>query len=144
MPTQSVWSRQILWGNHRLSGGVIKPTANAWANNIVWGMAKTLMSGGDNIVWGTMSGDGDNIVWGTASDGDNVVWGTSMDANVVWGTASAGDDVTWGSSGDDQVVFPEDTTQPLPSLDLEFGDAVPLIPILPSKLSIGTISIGGL
>ena len=107
-------------------------------DNVVWGTA----SDGDNIVWGTDCGgadcdnviwgtasDGDNIVWGTAADGDNVVWGTSMDANVVWGTASSDEDVTWGSSGEDQVIFPEeDTTQPLPPLDLEFGDAVPLVP----------------
>jgi serine protease AprX len=98
MPVQKVWSRQILWGNHRLTGGVIKPTANAWASNIVWGMAKTLMSGGDNIVWGTMAGDGDNVVWGTAADGDNVVWGTSFDGdNVVWGTMSDGDNIVWGT-----------------------------------------------
>src|SRR5262249_37679440 len=59
MPTQSIWSRQIIWGNHLLSGGHIDPAANAWATNIVWGMAKTLGSTGDNIVWGM--GGGDNI-----------------------------------------------------------------------------------
>ena len=32
MPVQKVWSRQIIWGNHRLTGGVIKPTANAWGS----------------------------------------------------------------------------------------------------------------
>jgi len=31
MPTQSVWSRQILWGNHRVAKGVIKPAGSAWA-----------------------------------------------------------------------------------------------------------------
>src|SRR5207244_8272607 len=30
MPGQSVWSRTIIWGNHRLTKGVIKPSANAW------------------------------------------------------------------------------------------------------------------
>jgi serine protease AprX len=202
MPTQKVWSHQILWGNHRLSGGSIKPTANAWGLNVVWGMATTLMSGGDNIVWGTMAADGDNIVWGTmsagdnvvwgtsfngdnvvwgtmsggdnvvwgtdcggadcdnvvwgvasdgdnivwgtASDGDNVVWGTSQDVNVIWAT-SADDDATWGSSGEDQELFPDaDSSQPLPSLDLEFGDAVPLVPVTPSILqTVTSVSIGG-
>jgi hypothetical protein len=55
-------------------------------------------------VWGTARGDGDNIVWGT-SGGDNIVWGTST--------------VT-------PVLFPDIADQPLPSLQLEFGDLVPL------------------
>jgi len=203
MPVQSVWSRQILWGNHRLSGGVIKPTANAWASTVIWGTAKTLntsgdnvvwgtMSSGDNVVWGTSSGDnvvwgtsfsgdnvvwgtmasgdnivwgtdcggadcdtavwgvaseGDNVVWGTATEGDNVVWGTSMDANIVWATSADGDDdVTWGSSGDDDVMFPADeSAEPVPSLDLEFGDVVPLVPVPADLLqSVIPISIGGI
>jgi serine protease AprX len=201
MPTQKVWSRQILWGNHRLTGGIIKPTANAWASTVIWGTAKTMglsgdnvvwgtMSSGDNVVWGTYSGDnvvwgtsvsgdnvvwgtmasgdnivwgtdcggadcdeavwglaaaGDNIVWGTASEGDNVVWGTSMDANVVWAT-SADDDATWGSSGEDQVMFPADeSAEPVPSLDLEFGDAVPLVPVPTDTLqTLIPVSIGGI
>jgi serine protease AprX len=191
MPIQSVWSRHINWGSHRLTG-FIKPTANAWANNIVWGTAKTMGDTGDNIVWGTAAdgdnivwgtyNDGDNIVWGTAYDGDNIVWGTSADGdnivwgtdcggadcdnivwgtaddgdNIVWGTADEGDnivwgtndgdnivwgtsadtDVTWGSSaGDDAPIFPESDTEPLPSLELEFGDTVPLVPIVTSTLS---------
>jgi len=107
MPVQSVWSRQILWGNHRLTGGVISPTANAWASNIVWGTAMTPavsgsgVSGGgvkaQNIVWGTYA-DGDNIVWGTAADGDNIVWGTYANGdNIVWGTAADGDNIVWGT-----------------------------------------------
>src|SRR5205809_2496466 len=35
MPVQKVWSRQINWGSHRLTG-FIRPSANAWATNIVW------------------------------------------------------------------------------------------------------------
>jgi serine protease AprX len=185
MPVQSVWSRQIIWGNHRLVGGYIKPTANAWATNIVWGMAKTLGDSGDNIVWGMGCGggcdnivwgmaqgddnivwgmreDGDNIVWGMAQGDDNIVWGMDCDGadcdsvvwgtadsgdNIVWGTAEAGDNVVWGMSGIDNIVwgmngdddsswgsdagndnesFPDTAGEPLPSLDLEFGDVVPL------------------
>src|SRR6185295_1040960 len=109
MPAQSVWSRQILWGNHRLTGGVILPTANAWAANIVWGMAKTQASGGDNVVWGTVS-VGDNVVWGTSANGDNIVWGTASSGdNVVWGTAANGDNVVWGMASDgDNVVWGTD------------------------------------
>jgi serine protease AprX len=197
MPTQSVWSRQILWGNHRLKGGIIKPTANAWASTVIWGTAKTMGMTGDNVVWGTMyagdnvvwgtsygdnvvwgtsygdnvvwgtsfngdnvvwgtsygdnvvwgtdcggadcdtavwgtASEGDNVVWGTANEGDNVVWGTSLDANVVWGTSAGNDDdVTWGSSGDDQEIFPaNESAEPLPSVDLEFGDSLPLVPMV--------------
>jgi serine protease AprX len=204
LPTQKVWSRQVIWGNHRLSGGVISPAGNAWGTNVVWGMVKTLGMTGDNVVWGTMAtgdnvvwgtaqdgdnvvwgtsfngdnvvwgtmaagdnvvwgtdcggadcdtavwgvaSDGDNIIWGTASDGDNVVWGTSTDANVIWAT-SAEDDATWGSSGEDQVIFPE-SAEPLPSLQLEFGDEVPLVlpsvePVIKPTLPVIPAFLGGI
>ena len=177
MPVQSVWSRSIIWGNHRLTKGVIKPSANAWANNIVWGSVKTLGDAGDNIVWGSMA-DGDNIVWGSATDGDNIVWGSdcsgadcegtvwgSVDPgdNIVWGAAEAGDNIVWGSSGDgDNIVwgssadddsswgsdagdenntaFPDTVTEPLPSISLEFGDIVPIVPATSTSSSL----LGGL
>ena len=137
-------------------------------DNVVWGTSVQRRQrrlghdglGGDNIVWGTDCGgadcdntvwgiasDGDNIVWGTAADGDNVVWGTSMDANIVWATSADGDeDVTWGSSGEDEVMFPADeSAEPVPSLDLEFGDVVPLVPVPADLLqSVIPISIGGI
>jgi serine protease AprX len=95
-PSWPTFSRTIQWGNQRITGGIIRPTANAWAPSVVWGSAKTMMTSGDNVVWGTMS-TGDNVVWGTAADGDNVVWGTAFNGdNVVWGT-SAGDNVVWGT-----------------------------------------------
>jgi serine protease AprX len=214
LPTQKVWSRQVIWGNHRLTGGVISPTANAWGTNVVWGVAKTMgmtgdnvvwgtMANGDNVVWGVSSGDnvvwgvssgdnvvwgvsfsgdnvvwgtafsgdnvvwgtdcggadcdtavwgvaseGDNITWGTASDGDNVVWGTSVDPNAIWAT-SAEDDATWGSSGEDQVIYPESDGEPLPSLQLEFGDEVPLVlpsvePVLENTLPVTPFSLEGI
>jgi len=97
MPIQRVWSRNILWGSHRLGHGFIKPSANAWKNGVVWGSAKPLAADGDNIVWGTMA-DGDNIVWGTMADGDNIVWGTMADGdNIVWGTMADGDNIVWGT-----------------------------------------------
>jgi hypothetical protein len=185
MPVQKVWSRQIIWGAHRLRYGLINPNANAWANNVIWGAARTADTGdnivwgtedltlgdnivwgtsdflgdnivwgttilggnimwgavaadtGDNIVWGTDCGgadcdnivwgtaDGDNIVWGTAALGDNIIWGSSLGDNIVWGT-SADADVTWGADSPDAVVYIDDATEPLPSLDLEFGDVTPL------------------
>src|SRR5262249_55231126 len=95
-PVQTIWSRHIIWGNHELKGGIMKPSANAWANNIVWGMAKTQTGDGDNIVWGTAA-DGDNIVWGMSEFGDNIVWGTSsVGDNIVWGMSADGDNIVWG------------------------------------------------
>jgi hypothetical protein len=124
-PTAKPWGRTIIWGNQRLTGGVIKPAGTAWATGVTWGAAfrdsgenivwgticgrdcdnivwGTSLFDGDNIVWGTMSRDFDNIVWGTVRDGDNIVWGTiAPDTNVVWGAQCAGancEAVVWGSS----------------------------------------------
>jgi serine protease AprX len=142
----------IVWGTASDGDNIVWGTA-ADGDNIVWGTA----ADGDNIVWGTDCGgntdcddviwgtsDGDNIVWGTASDGDNIVWGTASDGdNIVWGT-SADDDLTWASNaGDDSVTFPDDSAEPLPSLDLEFGDVVPLVPVTSGVSSLLPVSIGG-
>jgi serine protease AprX len=184
MPVQPIWSRQIIWGNHRLTGGNIDPAANAWTNNIVWGTAKTGGTTGLNIVWGTARGDDnivwgtadglDNIVWGTARGDDNIVWGTDCGGadcdnvvwgvadgldNIVWGTASLGDNVVWGtadgldnivwgtsvsgdfswaSDADDTTTFSDDDSEPLPSIELQFGSVPLLIPVTT------TVTIGGL
>jgi serine protease AprX len=201
MPVQKVWSQQIIWGTHKMKGGIINPAANAWASTVVWGSARTMATAGDNIVWGTACGggdcgdnivwgtsDGDNIVWGTSVDGDNIVWGTVADGdnivwgtdcggadcdnvvwgtadgdNIVWGTADAGDnivwgtfdgdnivwgtsgddDATWGSSGEDVTTFSDDATEAPSSIELEFGDIVPLMPATTSTVSTATVSIGG-
>ena len=98
VPVQKMWSKHIIWGNHRLGSGMLNPNANAFRVGTNWGVAKT--AAGDNIVWGTACGsaDCDNIVWGTAADGDNIVWGTAADGdNIVWGTAADGDNIVWGT-----------------------------------------------
>ncbi len=107
-PKDPTWSRQVIWGNHLVSHGMILPTASAWADNIVWGAARD--AAGDNIVWGTAcpnETDCDNIVWGSSRDGENIVWGSndSLD-NIVWGTAGDGDNIVWGTSdGTDNIVW---------------------------------------
>jgi serine protease AprX len=98
LPMSPAWSKQILWGNHRLSGGVIRPNANAFELNTVWGAV--MDAEGDNIVWGTLFGaDDDNIVWGTVDLLDNIVWGTldSSSDNIVWGTFLGDDNIVWGT-----------------------------------------------
>jgi len=105
------WSKQVIWGNHRIKGGVIKPNANAFKLNTVWGSA--VDSRGDNIVWGTIL-RGDNLVWGTVDflTSDNLVWGTVRDAagdNLVWGTWGGADNLVWGTlGGDDNIVWGTD------------------------------------
>jgi serine protease AprX len=127
------WSKQIIWGNRRITGGVIRPNANAFqmgttwgtstdrdgenvvwgtlfgdnGENIVWGTFDTL--GEDHIVWGTQrDADGENIVWGTYHDGENIVWGTTDDVeNIVWGTDCGGSDcenIVWGTRGDGENI----------------------------------------
>ncbi len=102
-PSSYLWSRQIIWGNHRLKGGALKPNGNAWALNIVWG---TMADAGENIVWGTRcGGDCENIVWGTA-DAENIVWGTLANAeNIVWGTRADGENIVWGTASVENIVW---------------------------------------
>jgi hypothetical protein len=133
-PHPSEWSQKVLWGNHRISHGVIKPSGNAWKNGVVWGASRTVtganitwgtlcknscnnQSWGNpveeaNIVWGVASADEDNIVWGTfaALDEDNIVWGTMADDedNIVWGTDCGGancPNVVWGTVSEDNIVW---------------------------------------
>jgi len=111
MSIPSSWGRQVIWGNHRITGGVIRPNANAYQLGTTWGSA--FDRDGDNIVWGTLL-DGDNIVWGTADllNADNLVWGTVRDLagdNLVWGTYRADDNLVWGTMfGDDNIVWGTD------------------------------------
>jgi serine protease AprX len=107
-PTQSMWSKHVIWGNHLLSGGFLLPSANAWSVGTTWGAVQTA-EGADNIVWGTSCSDATcaNVVWGTATGPDNIVWGTAcLDkacTNIVWGTAAGDDNIVWGTDcgGDD-------------------------------------------
>ncbi len=109
MPVQSVWSKKILWGNHRISGGYINPTANAWANGVMWGAARAL--DGDNIIWGTDCPDSacDNIIWGTDDALDNIIWGTNfIDDNIIWGTHFIDDNIIWGTDDADNIIWGTD------------------------------------
>jgi hypothetical protein len=109
-PNMHAWSKHILWGNHRVKGGVLTPGGTAWGLNIVWGEMHTPQ--GQNIVWGencdTASCDnivwGNNIVWGESDDSDNIVWGNTDDDNIVWGN-SDDDNIVWGNGTDDNIVW---------------------------------------
>ena len=103
-PFQRAWSRTIIWGNHKLDAGVIRPAANAWALKTVWGATRDFL--GENIVWGTLLRDAENIVWGTSLlDGENIVWGTLLDAeNIVWGTLRVDENIVWGTLRDAENI----------------------------------------
>jgi serine protease AprX len=116
MPTQSTWSRHIIWGNHVTAGGYLNPNGNAWAPNIVWGTAFTQGTTGQKIVWGSTCGAGVNcgyVQWGQADSAGvsatNVVWGTDVDdlGNIVWGTDTL-DNIVWGTDTLDNVVWGTD------------------------------------
>ncbi len=107
----STWGRQVIWGNHRITGGVIRPNANAYQLGTTWGSA--FDRDGDSVVWGTLL-DGADIVWGTADllSADNLAWGTVRDLagdNLVWGIYRDADDLVWGTTfGDDNIVWGTD------------------------------------
>jgi hypothetical protein len=111
MPVQKVWSQQLIWGNHRITGGYINPKANAWSTSVTWGSARAL--DGDNIIWGTDCPDlaCDNIIWGTFDAAfDNIIWGTldfSLD-NIIWGTEFVGDNIIWGTQEADNIIWGND------------------------------------
>jgi serine protease AprX len=97
-PSTLNWSRQLIWGNHRVQGGVPTATANAWGPDVAWGAATT--SAGQAITWGvrcssTDCGGGTSGRWGTTcvtGDCSVVLWGGVTSENVVWGWACGGAD----------------------------------------------------
>lgn len=90
------WSRALIWGTGRTTGGMITPDANAWAAGVVWGASRT--PAGDPIVWGALCESGEGRCAGPA-------W--------MMGTASRGqedDPFATDSAGpvcDDPACFPE-------------------------------------
>ena len=46
-------------------------------------------------------------------------------------------------AGDDTVIYSDEVVEPLPSVDLEFGDLLPLVPVTSAPSAIATVSIGG-
>jgi serine protease AprX len=130
-PSDTIWSRQLFWGNHRASGGRLTPDANAWQPGTLWG--GLLSASGQPIVWGVIAqGTGTWHSWGVTcidssclfpvwTDLQNIVWGAQCAGSdcpsgtlwsrgdiggttVVWGT-SEGDTVVWGTTDGDTVVW---------------------------------------
>ncbi len=93
------WSRQIIWGNRRVAGGVIKVAANAWDQRIVWG-ADTAADG-ERIVLGTQCAERecDELLW-SASEVDPGEWSLPPDAALPLPEDAA--DAPPGDGGNEQ------------------------------------------
>jgi serine protease AprX len=97
-PSTTTWSRQLLWGNHRLRGGRLSSSASAWGTDATWGSATT--STGEPVTWGIRCSGQDCYdaapeTWGTTCmtpDCSAVVWGDVTAENVVWGWTCGGAD----------------------------------------------------
>lgn len=123
-PSEPSWSKTVIWGNLRVSGGVIAPNANSWGFDVLWGSSVTPRGGhvlwGDNCANTTCTGAtrGTNSIWkngrgatlrsATRAFGayweDNIVWGNYSDDNIVWGNYFD-DNIVWGNAGDDNIVW---------------------------------------
>jgi serine protease AprX len=116
------WSRQIIWGNYRITGGVPLAGANAWALNTTWGAMKDGRGANSAIEWGARTADDDavhlelegdalvipaadrrNIVWATA-DRRNIVWATADRRNIVWATGDRRN-IVWATGDRRNIVW---------------------------------------
>jgi serine protease AprX len=124
-PSSATWSRQLIWGNHRVSGGRLTPTANAWGSDVAWGAARR--TDGTPVSWGVQCASADcsdatQEQWGTTCvlpDCSIVIWGDVASENVVWGWTCGGADcntggaptvwspamMAWSNSEEDTVVW---------------------------------------
>ncbi len=75
------WARHIIWGNTRVSGGVITTDASAWRQGVTWGAS-------------------------TAPDGSEITWGRTADADTAWGVQAGTPDLGT-ESPDDLFAFSE-------------------------------------
>jgi hypothetical protein len=75
------WSRHINWGNHRVSGGMLRANANAWRTDVMWGAATT--PEGARVVWGVLCTD---------SGCEAPLWGATVQSEEApdWSTACEG------------------------------------------------------
>jgi serine protease AprX len=93
------WSRQLVWGNYRITGGVPMPRSNAWALDVTWGSLRTAT--GTPVVWGAR--DAENIVWSTR-DNENIVWSTRGNDNIVWSTRD-NENIVWSTRDNENIVW---------------------------------------
>jgi serine protease AprX len=109
LPDGPDWSWQLIWGNHRVTGGAVLPTANAWSTSVEWGSVKT---GSANVVWGAHLQGLFWTDWGTSCNDWNcssVTWGSADSENVVWGSSCGGADchgaTVWPAPGSASMMM---------------------------------------
>jgi serine protease AprX len=114
------WSREMIWGNYRISGGVPLPGANAWTDGLTWGSMQ--LGGTKPVVWGARIANDDgvalelvddalvlatadrrNIVWATG-DRKNIVWATGDRSNIVWATGDR-KNIVWATGDRSNIVW---------------------------------------
>jgi serine protease AprX len=125
-PGDTIWSRQLFWGNHGVTGGRLTADANAWQSGTLWGAVKS--ASGQPVAWGvTCSANCDvdpsawaswgvscadltcsNPDWGTGSQ--DIVWGSQCGGadcptGTPWSRAVWGTTVVWGTTEGDTVVW---------------------------------------
>jgi serine protease AprX len=104
-PADTIWGRQLFWGNHTASGGRLTPDANAWRTGTLWG--GMISTSGLPIVWGVIcsencdDGEGGWDSWGVICTSWNCVsadWLGIGSQDVVWGSQCGGADCPSGTS----------------------------------------------
>jgi serine protease AprX len=112
------WGRRLIWGAHRLGGGLPLPAANAWTPSTVWGAAFT--GAGDAVFWGARCEPAlcDRMIEGSGESAGMPAWGTSCaDAActaILWGAAGDFEDLVQDGPGTAAAVRP-DPAVPLPA-----------------------------
>jgi hypothetical protein len=110
-PADTIWSRQLFWGNHTASGGRLTPDANAWRTGTLWG--GLISSSGAPIVWGVIcsencdDGEGAWDSWGVICTSWNCAsadWLGIGSEDVVWGSKCGGGDCPSGTAWDRRDV----------------------------------------
>jgi hypothetical protein len=116
------WSREIIWGNYRITGGVPLAGASAWALDTTWGDMQAAHGAHAAVTWGVRTADDDavqveldgdalviptadrrNIVWATA-DRKNIVWATGDRRNIVWATGDRRN-IVWATGDRRNIVW---------------------------------------
>jgi len=102
-PVDTMWSRQLLWGNHIVNGGRLAADANAWQSGTAWGATRS--ASGQPIAWGVICsancdvGPGVWDTWGVdCVDPLCIVPDWSGSQDVVWGPQCGGADCSSGTS----------------------------------------------
>jgi serine protease AprX len=84
------WSRHIIWGNHRVGGGLLSARANAWQPGVTWGDLRT--PAGDTIGWGVACSESDSRCGDTPWTAPCDVMTQACDADSVAAASTTTDD----------------------------------------------------